>query len=126
MGLLKQYFLGKGLFDLVDTGASEIIFKDNPEVDIYAKAIRFLKAEDILIIEYNDKVFGISGDNNGYTNVELMYEPKGMEGDIVKYDGDNDGTKEDWMILCDNGGNVEIVSMDVMGSVALGDEDEQA
>lgn len=123
--LLKQYFVGKGLLDVIDTAASEIIFKDNPDVDIYVKSISPLKITEIMCIEYNDKIFEISGDSV-FENVELMYEPHGIEGKKVKYDGNNDGTQEDWMVLYDNGDNVEIVSMNVMGSVSLGDEDEQA
>ena len=58
--------------------------------------------------------------------VELIYEPKGREGEIVSYDSNNDGTAEEWIILYDNGDNVEMVSKTNMGSLSLGKTDEQA
>ena len=47
----------------------------------------------------------------------------GREGQIVAYDSNNDGTTEEWIILTDRNGLVEIVSKDVMGSLELGSGD---
>jgi len=42
---------------------------------------------------------------------------------IAKYDSNNDGTKEDWIVITDEEGLVEIVSAEPMGSLALGKND---
>ena len=44
----------------------------------------------------------------------------GREGEVVAYDSNNDGITEEWIILTDRNGLVEIVSKDVMGSLTLG------
>ena len=45
------------------------------------------------------------------------------EGEVVAYDSNNDGITEEWIILTDRNGLVEIVSRDVMGSLTLGSGD---
>ena len=47
----------------------------------------------------------------------------GREGTTVAYDSDEDGEDEEWIILTDREGLVEIVSKNVMGSLTLGCDD---
>lgn len=48
------------------------------------------------------------------------------EGQKVKYDSDGDGEEEDWIILTDKAGLVEIVSADIMGEyITLGRDDPE-
>ncbi len=63
---------------------------------------------------------------NPREGVKLIYQPQGREGQKIKYDGDNNGQEEEWTILYDNGENVEIISMEVMGNLSLGSSDEKA
>ena len=78
----------------------------------------------------NEKIYRVivKIENSVYLveNVDFIYKRKGREGEIVKYDLNNDGTKEDCMVIYDNGDNVEMISMDVMGSLTLGTGDEEA
>jgi len=67
--------------------------------------------------------------NNGGLggNSDVEYTPKGREGQTVQYDSNNDGVKEDWIIITDRDGKVEIISKNVMKlsygyTLTLGDE----
>jgi len=54
--------------------------------------------------------------NNGGLggNSDVEYTPKGREGQTVQYDSNNNGVKEDWIIITDRDGKVEIISKNVM------------
>jgi len=68
--------------------------------------------------------------NNGGLggNSDIEYTPQGREGTTVQYDSNNDGVKEDWIIITDRDGKVEIISKNVMydangNGLTLGYED---
>ena len=69
-----------------------------------------------------NKEEGILGEYEAYLKGE--YVPIGREGKTVQYDSNNDGTKEDWIILTDREGLVEIVSKNAMGRLTLGSDDQ--
>ena len=138
--LLEKYFLGengegKNLMSLVNNDG---LFIDDPDtISDASTSITFLDLSlngdfsdlgQIGYFKYNNKAYKLEFDIITFETkeVELIYEPQGREGEIVKYDGDNDGAEEDWMILYDNGDNKEIISLDTMGSLTLGANDEQA
>lgn len=91
------------------------------------------KFERPIYIKYKNKAYRILCDDNYVTeksttkDVNLIYEPKGREGQEVEYsiDGSNENKKE-WTILYDNGDNVEIISPESIGSLRLGADDKQA
>ena len=66
---------------------------------------------------------GYEADINKYFDSLVEYVPQGREGQTVQYDSNNDGTKEEWIILTDRNGLVEIVSKNAMGSLTLGSSD---
>lgn len=88
------------------------------------------KPNGIVYIKFNNRMYNlyVELENEAFIPkvIELLYEKREREGDIVKYDGDNDGIKEDWIILYNYGENVEIVSVNTMGDLTLGANDEQA
>lgn len=67
-------------------------------------------------VKYNNKVYKIVADFTTFMTeeVEMVYKPEGREGQKVKYDSDGKNGPEDWIIITDRGGKVEIVSADVM------------
>jgi len=71
-------------------------------------------------VEKLNKYFPIPESGGGNGNVDPIQV---SEGDTVKYDSNNDGTKEDWIVLTAEPGLVEIVSAQPMGSLTLGDDD---
>ena len=75
--------------------------------------------------EYNNKAYKAVVDYATYQtkDVEMIYKPEGREGTTVAYDSNGDGETEDWIILTDRDGKVEIVSAEEMGSLTLGYED---
>ena len=77
-------------------------------------------ANSYIYLKSNNKIYKILPESN---SAELIYEQKGREGQTVQYDSNNDGTKEEWIILTDRDGTVEIVSANVMGSLTLGSGD---
>jgi len=71
---------------------------------------------------YNGSVRNEHSELVGYEGTignTIYYKPEGREGKKVKYDSNNDGTDEDWIILTDRDGKVEIVSAQPMGSLEL-------
>lgn len=151
--LLERYFLGdngegKDLFSLVENPDDindfvDIIFSNEPNIIPNAKEeLTILGVGDFIetgensaygfiYIEFSNKFYKLyiyCNEADGYLckDIELVYEKKGREGEKVKYDGNNDGIEEDWMILYDNGDNVEIVSAKNMGELALGYKDMEA
>lgn len=85
-----------------------------------------------IYIKYKNNVYRIliTEDENAeiFTkSVNLIYEPKGDEGQTVDYSIDGtEANKKKWTILYDDGTNYEIISPESMGSLALGSNDEQA
>ena len=130
---LQEYFLGKNLIDVVvDTGFNEFI--DNDIIPDASTSIQFKAAlpyDEIgaLIIQYNSKIYmvAISMKDTQIKSVELMYEQNGKEGKTVlySYDGAKENEKE-WLVLYDDGEYLEIVSPEIMGSLTLGANDENA
>ena len=91
-------------------------------------------ADRAIYVKYNNKAYrivvngSISNISNSTTkSVAMIYEPKGKEGQKVKYsyDGTQANNKE-WTVLYDNGDKVEIISPESIGSLKLGYEDEEA
>lgn len=73
-------------------------------------------------IKYNNKAYKITLNKNfEYNNedIELIYKPNGKEGSKVLYDCDNNGPKS-WVIIYDDGNDIEIISEEVFGSLKLG------
>lgn len=79
-------------------------------------------------IRYKDKAYRIETDEDTemIMDLSLVYEPKGKEGETVKYNYLETGTEKDWTILYDNGDNYEIIGSDLINMVALGAGDEKA
>ena len=86
--------------------------------------------------KYNNKAYRIVIDFNGdgsdvskwtTKSVAMIYEPKGKEGQKVKYsyDGTQANNKE-WTVIYDNGSSVEIISPESIGNLKLGGEDIEA
>ena len=91
-------------------------------------------ADAAIYVKYNNKayrivvngsisrgsIFNIS--NRTTKSVAMIYEPKGKEGQKVKYsyDGTQANNKE-WTVLYDNGDSVEIISPESRGSLRFGD-----
>lgn len=145
LALLEKYFLGESeegrdLLTLIDENGET--FLDDPETIADASSSMILIAIwqpfDYTMeyyAKYNEKVYKITtivvfdeDDTIKFNtqNVELVYEPQGREGEKVAYDSNNDGTAEEWMIIYDNGDNIEMVSMSNMGTLTLGYNDEAA
>lgn len=140
--LLAAYFSTKSLQDIYNILGlnGEAGFTDDPyTIKDASSSITFIEGTEeisslglfgnpdclLLYTKYNNKPY-IVNYKGEYNAVAIPYEKQGREGEIVKYDGDNDGTKEDWMILYDNGDNVEIISMKTMGILTLGYDDKKA
>ncbi len=136
LALLEKYCLGKAFTDILNL--DEVKFNNNDIIPNAEKDLiplnESIDIDDVfLYFKFNDKVYKMSF-NNEYDiedmkvhNVELVYEPKGREGQKVEYDGDSNGQNEEWMILYDNGDNVEIIPINVMGDkLTLGKYDETA
>lgn len=140
---LEKYFLGefgegKDLNSLLDPNLWNESFLDDPNTEekenetiIQIGGIEVSDNLGGLYIKHDDKAYRVNAVID-YSNevcltksVELVYEPKEREGEIVKYDSNNDGKQENWMILYNNEDNMEIISMEVMGSLTLGCTDEK-
>jgi len=102
-------------------------------IGIISKEEIFRQAEDATI-KYNESVPKEQNTLAGYVdklNEYLVGSENGdgsggttsREGQTVQYDSNNDGKDEDWIILTDRNGLVEIVSAQPMGSLKLGAED---
>lgn len=85
-------------------------------------------ADAAIYVKYNNKAYrivvngSISNISNSTTkSVAMIYEPKGKEGQKVKYsyDGTQANNKE-WTVLYDNGDSVEIISPESIGSLRFG------
>jgi len=134
---IEKYFLGphgtgKHFQELLinENANNDISFINDPiympEASILIEYITFEGTD--LIVRYNGwKLYKVVfNDETGYTESITLYETEkiqGREGKTVKYDSNNDGTKEDWIILTDRNGLVEIVSAQPMGSLTLGKGD---
>ena len=91
-------------------------------------------ADAAIYVKYNNKAYrivvngSISNISNSTTkSVAMIYEPKGKEGQKVKYsyDGTQANNKE-WTVLYDNGDSVEIISPESIGILELGYDDAEA
>lgn len=115
--------LGRNLFEILDPDTLKFTDED----------VELLATNDFFYIKYDKKVYRFlileSDEDTVYSlpdeGLELMYEQKGREGKIVKFDADGTGEK-DWTIIYDNGENVEIICTEAMGNLKLGYEDEEA
>ena len=63
--------------------------------------------------------------NDDDSDDDTEYVPQGREGQTVKYDSNKDGIKEDWIILTDRDGLLEIVSEEATGKLKLGSGDTE-
>ena len=152
--LLERYFLGednsgRDIYEILDLNTMKFTNNENEVIPNAESSIRLLNAqvgEDIggnptdinelymimnYYIVYNNKAYRIKlhqSPLDGSTitqSVTFIYEPKGREGDTIKYS--YNGTEEtDWKIIYDDGTNIEIVSPDVISNLTLGYGDTQA
>ncbi len=145
---LIRYFLGdnfegKNIYSLTEGGYLDetTIFKDDkltiPNASSDLRYLTIIEPNDgitefYVYLGYKSKVYKLS---TGYEweetltaqKVEFVYEPHGREGKLAKYDSNDDGTQEEWMILYDNGNDVEIIPINSMGEkVTIGKDDEEA
>ena len=72
-------------------------------------------------IKYNGGYYGVTSDISTMFSekIEEIYVPRGNEGKTVKYDSDLNGTPEEWTVITDRNGTLEIVSNTAMGGRAL-------
>lgn len=138
--LFEKYILGtektgRPLTDIFDL--DEFIFIDDPETsevdETRTLGVKVLLARDdnekaFIYVEYDNKAYKIivDGPTLDTEKIELIYEKQGREGEKISYDSNLDGTPEEWMILYQNGNNIEIVSLSGMGELTLGYSDETA
>lgn len=135
--LLEKYFFGenkeeRNVMDLLDDNTGN--FKNN---DILSDADRIkiidgLVTGNLCIFEYHGVYFSVPAEEDTNNNIILkpnlnvVYKPKGREGQTVKYS--YDGTKEheeEWKIIYDYGDSVEIVPTTIFGEkIHLGKYDE--
>ncbi len=148
---LVNYFLGadRSGKNLLDIASGGFIFNDDPETENideseviqYAYLDLGINISKIghmeFYIRYDDKIYMVEIVDNGngepmtakYSDsnpIPMVYAPQGREGQIVQYDSNNDSTNEDWMIITDRNGLVEMVSTVPMGELTLGKDDTVA
>lgn len=103
--------------------------ENNEEVCDYAIYIKYKnKAYRILgKFEYIEGENGSDGTRKITTKgVNMVYEPKGDEGNTVEYSIDGtEANKKQWTILYDDGTNYEIISPDSLGNLTLGYNDTE-
>lgn len=134
---LVKYVLGA---DKKGRDVSEIVnlsnwtCKDDPNtLENESETIQFLDFSESAdatkgygYIKYNGKAYKtqISMQSEPWKTEKVgeIYRPQGNEGKTVKYDGDNDGTAEEWIVITDRNGKLEIVSKNPMGTLQLGSE----
>ena len=143
--LLELYFLGddktgRNLSDIYeyDSDNEEGQFKNDSNTIADASTSIIEVSYGTNYFKYNNKLYTYSYkyENKGYDedgepidevcitqSVSLVYEKNGNEGKLAKYDSDGDGKKEDWMVLTDRNGLLEIVRAEPIGSLTLGKED---
>ncbi len=129
---------GRLLTEIVDMNAKKFIDDTTTEVNEaeIVTALAYGFNDDVfLYAKYDNVAYRISFDETvaailaGSTTAKTdglkeIYKKQGREGEKVQYDGNNDGTKEDWYIITDRNNKVEIVSANLMGStLALGSGD---
>ena len=137
---MEKYVLGE---ELKGQALSQIASENNGKIqlkELNNETVTFLgegadeenNIEHFAIyLKYKNKAYKVSVDSCGGSTLEeftskkvkFVYEPKGREGQKVKYsyDGKKENEKE-WTILYDYGNSVEIISPDEMGELTLGSE----
>lgn len=141
---LKKYFLEELELNIEEDPISKFPFPDSSSIPDANASLEFMcyglsysgdgsdGYEIDLYVKYNKKAYKVYifaepyGDAVEVKDVEFAYQPHGKEGKMVKYDGNKDGTEEEWTILYDNGDNVEIISRENKGNLTLGSNDEMA
>lgn len=136
---LEKYFLGedkKGEIELTTLFTDKGALKQNTfkGVTFTNKNITLLfqNSEKDIYVRYNDAAYkieiNVAGSEMLTKSIKLVYTPDSSkkEGTLYKYS--YDGTKEheeDWIILYNNGDNYEIISPNAMGSLTLGENDNE-
>ncbi len=142
--LLEKYFLGENeegrdLSEVMDLNNFTTFYDDPNTIPDASKSISVIgSSQDIEIlseqsyrmkvyIKYKEKLYALQLIINADIEkaigeqVLLMYEQKGREGQTVSYSYDGtEKNKKEWLVLYDEGEYVEIVNLDVMGSLTLG------
>ena len=125
---LKRYVLGaegtgRALTEIMDMNTRNFL-DDEATTDVDESAlVTFLSmgtnennTKAYVYPKYENKAYKIvvEGTTVNTKSVELIYTREGREGDTVEYDSNLDGEPEEWIIITDRNGKVEIVSKDVM------------
>ena len=127
--LIERYILGADktgraeteiLSDTTFINESSTITDASTSITYLNGARNANSTKDIVYFKYGNKAYKYLKASGNTESVELVYEPEGREGTTVSYDSNNDGTKEEWVIITDRDGKVEIVSKNVMGGLTLG------
>ena len=132
--LLRRYVLGstgtgRDLFEIFNMLTMQFIPEEdsitNPNevivpLNILAGDYKEPNQKVYMYIKYDNVAYKVTVDAIGqaYTSkaIEVVYVPKGMEGEIVGFKVDQDeDTVSNWLVLYDNGNTVDIVSLETMG-----------
>lgn len=127
--MIKRYILGEKEVGMPITNIAEMYifdekvvwsFIDDKETEINEGNIKpvftDLKYDPyVLYAKFNNITYKIRYDATTCItkSVEVAYRFEGREGEEIKYDSNGDGIDEDWIIITDREGKVEIVSKDV-------------
>jgi len=129
--LVKRYMLGanktgKNMLEILDVneeGNPTGLFVNDETTDIDESTLYTFvnvgynenRTKGFLYAKYNNRAYRIVLDLVTFMteDVRLVYSPQGREGTPVAYDSNLDGTPEEWVIITDRNGKVEIVSKDV-------------
>ena len=136
--LLEKYFSDKAVPYNYNVETKKFI--DNPIIPDAATRLLWV-AEDItsdtsgyIWFKYEGKIYkvfyrtNVNNNNLAYCSgdVFLVYKPAFKEGTKIKYSYDGtEENKKDWIVLYDNGTDMEILSPDVIGNLELGAENIQ-
>ena len=139
---LTRYILGEDgngrcVYDIINEDGTAFIDDPTTEEDetqtigleILSWTVDETSIKGLIYVKYDNVAYRITyleKDPDSIYNtekVEKIYVPKGNEGKTVKYDSNGDGEKEEWTVITDRGGKLEIVSNKTMGSLTLGQSD---
>lgn len=126
--LMRKYVMGptgngREASQIADMSTYEVTsFKDDPEsinnasttITKVRQAADETKTKEIVYAKYNDRLYKIVLDRATLFTESVELITMGREGQTVKYDSNGDETPEDWIVLTDRNGLVEIVSKDVI------------
>ena len=141
--VLGEELKGQAIAKIIDTENGNLYQLNGKTVEpltstslLYYSSKKQEMPDGVVYVKYNNKAYRIVIDFNGdgsdvskwtTKSVAMIYEPKGKEGQKVKYsyDGTQANNKE-WTVLYDNGDSVEIISPESIGILELGYDDAEA